>query len=86
MLIEIDDKLISDIKEYCELNDVLDTTLFISKAIRVGFNSIKYGHRVTIPIKNKKVEPPKVIDVIKIESVKINKVNKVNKNIYGEDE
>lgn len=83
MYINIDDKIIDDINEYCELNKISNVEEFINKSIRDGFNSIKYGHRITIP-KKTKLETNELVGKTTKDSIKNTNITK--QNIYGENE
>mgnify|MGYP000057786830 CR=1 FL=1 len=84
MHIDIDDKIIDDINEYCELNGITDVNSFFNKSIRDGFNSIKYGHRLTVQKKPKENLDPKPITPMDEAIIEVVKTNR--KNIYGENE
>lgn len=73
----ISDKLLKDIKQYCELNDILDIEGLINKMLLNGFNIEKHGNKPSflsnksetisneiIPVKPIELEPilPKLND------------------------
>lgn len=39
----IDEKLLKDIVQYCELNSIEDINTEINELIRIGFSIVKYG-------------------------------------------
>ena len=39
----IDEKLLKDIVQYCELNSIEDINAEINELIRIGFSIVKYG-------------------------------------------
>lgn len=73
--ISISDRLYSDIKEYCHLND-LKVNLFVEELIRKSFNVEKFGEKPFSKTEDIKqdtvVEPRPIVDeyVKEIESVK----------------
>ena len=94
----IKDKLLEEIKAFCELNS-LDTEEFINKTLRDAFVVAKYGERPTIDLKFKepeeepKVEEEKVEEVVKelppepVKKVRVPFIDRIkngNQDIYGE--
>lgn len=39
----INDKLFQEIKQYCEINNIVDIKAEINRLLRIGFNIEKYG-------------------------------------------
>ena len=52
----IKDKLIEDIKQYCELNEIEDVDSFINKVLTRGFTSEKWGELTPKKTKEQKAE------------------------------
>lgn len=79
---EIENKIISEIEQYCAANNIEDVDKFVIKIITNGFNIEKYGDMVL----NKKTV---VIDVTETisenkEVPNNDKIDNSKKNIYGE--
>jgi hypothetical protein len=53
----LNDKIIEEIKEYCQLNKIDDIDIFINKIVKQGFNVEKYGATPFTP-------EPKIIEKI----------------------
>lgn len=70
-------KLLKEIEEYCNLNNINDVEEFINECTRLGFLSIKYKR----PGKQLKNDIDKQVDIPIIDNKKI----KERYDIYGED-
>lgn len=87
--IKINEKLLCDIINYCELNNITDKNEFINKIIKKGFNIEKYGDKPSVNKKSdttiKEVVKTEVI-IEKQDIVEGNKVTKVEDktDIYDE--
>lgn len=76
----IQNKLLDEIKEFCQLNKIDDVDSFINKILRNGFNIEKYGNKPSI------IKDNIPISLIPKPIAKSNKpINQeINKNIYDE--
>lgn len=82
----IEEKLLQDITEFCELNEIEDTTTFINKLLREVYMEFKWLDSSPRHTNKEKVqeEPKKEIEVKK-EEPKKNFFGRSNKSdLYGE--
>ena len=54
-MIEIDNKLIKDIEEYCLINDIQNPSKYVTKLLKQAFMEEKYGKKPDIFVKQEKV-------------------------------
>ena len=54
-MIEIDNKLIKDIEEYCLINDIQNPSKYVTKLLKKAFMEEKYGKKPDIFVKQEKV-------------------------------
>lgn len=53
-MIEIDNKLIKDIKEYCLINNIQNPSKYVTKLLKKAFMEEKYGKKPDIFVKQEK--------------------------------
>lgn len=53
-MIEIDNKLIKDIEEYCLINDIQNPSKYVTKLLKKAFMEEKYGKKPDIFVKQEK--------------------------------
>ena len=86
-MIEIDNKLIKDIEEYCLINDIQNPSKYVTKLLKKAFMEEKYGKKPDIFVKQEKedvsIEPTTPIET-NIKEEKVNFVEEVLK-LSGED-
>jgi hypothetical protein len=77
-IVNIDEKLKTDILDYCSVNNISDIESFISKILNQGFLIEKYG---TSPIKPQYVEKEVIKEVEKLVEVPVEKIVEVVKEV-----
>lgn len=86
-MIEIDNKLIKDIEEYCLINDIQNPSKYVTKLLKKAFMEEKYGKKPDIFVKQEKedvsIKPTTPIET-NIKEGKVNFVEEVYK-LSGED-
>ena len=86
-MIEIDNKLIKDIEEYCLINDIQNPSKYVTKLLKKAFMEEKYGKKPDIFVKQEKedvsIKPTTPIET-NIKEEKVNFVEEVIK-LSGED-
>ena len=86
-MIEIDNKLIKDIEEYCLINDIQNPSKYATKLLKKAFMEEKYGKKPDIFVKQEKevvsIKPTTSIET-NIKEEKVNFVEEVYK-LSGED-
>lgn len=86
-MIEIDNKLIKDIEEYCLINDIQNPSKYVTKLLKKAFMEEKYGKKPDIFVKQEKedvsIKPTTQIET-NIKEEKVNFVEEVIK-LSGED-
>lgn len=86
-MIEIDNKLIKDIEEYCLINDIQNPSKYVTKLLKKAFMEDKYGKKPDIFVKQEKendsINPTTPIET-NIKEEKVNFVEEVYK-LSGED-
>lgn len=74
-MIEIDNKLIKDIEEYCLINDIQNPSKYATKLLKKAFMEEKYGKKPDIFVKQEKED----VSIKQTTSIKTNiKEEKVN--------
>ena len=76
---KIDDKLLSEITEYCKYNDISDIEKEVNKMLQKGFNIEKYGYSPFQNVVEFKEEIPLKQEKIKIEEEHVEELKKVEK-------
>jgi hypothetical protein len=86
-MIEIDNKLIKDIEEYCLINDIQNPSKYATKLLKKAFMEEKYGKKPDIFVKQEKedvsIKPTTPIET-NIKEEKVNFVEEVYK-LSGEE-
>jgi hypothetical protein len=86
-MIEIDNKLIKDIEEYCLINDIQNPSKYVTKLLKKAFMEEKYGKKPDIFVKQEKedvsIKPTTPIET-NIKEEKVNFVEEVYK-LSGEE-
>jgi hypothetical protein len=81
-MIEIDNKLIKDIEEYCLINDIQNPSKYVTKLLKKAFMEEKYGKKPDIFVKQEKedvsIKPTTPIET-NIKEEKVNFVEEVYK-------
>lgn len=87
-MIEIDNKLIKDIEEYCLINDIQNPSNYVTKLLKKAFMEEKYGKKPDIFVKQEQ-EKDSIKPISNIETdIKEEKVNFVVEEVHklsGED-
>lgn len=86
-MIEIDNKLIKDIEEYCLINDIQNPSKYVTKLLKKAFMEEKYGKKPDIFVKQEKENDyikPTTPTETNIKEEKVNFVEEVVK-LSGED-
>lgn len=97
-MIEINNKLLNDIKEYCSYNDIEDVSGYINKLLKKSFMEEKYGKKpdifnkqekqVTNEVSNKPIEEVKIEETPKLDNKEVpkesNSINLERLNIKEE--
>lgn len=72
-MIEIDNKLIKDIEEYCLINDIQNPSKYVTKLLKKAFMEEKYGKKPDIFVKqeqeNDSIKPTTPTEINCVEEV-----------------
>lgn len=66
----IEKKLLNEIKQFCQLNNIKDVKLFINRLLLESFNKLKYGDS---PFKKTISKKEETIEEAEVTSNKLNK-------------
>ena len=66
----IEKKLLNEIKQFCQLNNIKDVKLFVNRLLLESFNKLKYGDS---PFKKAIINKEEIIEEAETTSNKLNK-------------
>lgn len=84
-MLNIEAKLVEEIEQYCQLNEIIDVDVFCTNLLRIAFNTEKYGI-INKRVNKTEVTPEMTPEVNKPIVITINKENtKNNPTIYDQN-